>query len=81
MEIVYTRFIGVYSRVFPERRDITIAYLCRCKEGIVRLNDEHSEYAFFSRNPDGLHPFLVETSYDSKWNMDNLYNKSMDKDR
>jgi colanic acid biosynthesis protein WcaH len=81
LEIVYTRFIGVYSRVFPERHDITIAYLCKCKEGIVRLNDEHSEYAFFSRNPDGLHPFLAETIYDSIWNKDNLHTETMDKGR
>ena len=72
LEVTSTRFVGVYSRVFPERHDITIAYLCRCKEGQVRLNDEHSEYAFFDRNPDELHPFLVETVADSKWNRDNL---------
>lgn len=72
LEIIATRFIGVYSRVFPERHDITVAYLCRCKEGRVRLDDEHSEYAFFSRNPDGLHPFLVETVNDSKWSRENF---------
>ena len=70
LDITSTKFIGVYSRIFPERHDITIAYLCRCKEGRVKLNDEHSEYGFFTMNPDGLHPFLVETVRDSKWKKD-----------
>ena len=70
LDITSTKFIGVYSRIFPERHDITIVYLCRCKEGRVKLNDEHSEYGFFTMNPDGLHPFLVETVRDSKWKKD-----------
>jgi hypothetical protein len=36
---------------------------------------------FFSRNPDGLHPFLAETIYDSIWNKDNLHTETMDKGR
>jgi colanic acid biosynthesis protein WcaH len=72
LEIIYTRFIGVYSRVFPERHDITVAYLCKCKEGGVSLDDEHSEYGFFNGNPHGLHPFLGETVADSKWNKGKL---------
>ena len=71
LELISSEFVGVYSRVFPERHDITIAYLCKCKEGIVRLNEEHSKYAFFSENPDGLHPFLVETIKDSRRNKTN----------
>ena len=70
LDITSAKFIGVYSRIFPERHDITIAYLCRCKKGRVTLNDEHSEYVFFTINPDGLHPFLVETVRDSKWKDD-----------
>ena len=70
LDVTSARFIGVYSRIFPERHDITIAYLCRCKEGRVKLNDEHSEYGFFTMNPDGLHPFLVETVKDSRWKED-----------
>ena len=61
------KLIDVYSRVFPELHDITIAYLCNCKRGKVTLNDEHSEYCLFAENPAGLHPFLVETVRDSKW--------------
>lgn len=67
LEIISAKFIGVYSRIFPERHDITVAYLCRCKDGVVKLNDEHSEYGFFKKNPAGLHPFIVETVCDSKW--------------
>ena len=67
LEISSHKFINVYSRVFPERHDITIAYLCRCKKGIINLNTEHSEYRLFSKNPNGLHPYLTETIQDSKW--------------
>ena len=35
LEIESYRFIKAYSRVFPERHDITIAYLCKCKEGKI----------------------------------------------
>ena len=70
LEIGDFRLIDVYSRVFPERHDITIAYLCKCKKGAVSLNDEHSEYAFFKKMPLGLHPSLVETVRDSEWEKD-----------
>lgn len=32
LEISAYKFINVYSRVFPERHDITIAYLCKCEK-------------------------------------------------
>lgn len=66
LEISSYRLINVYSRVFPERHDITIAYLCTCKKGTVKPNAEHSEHRFFEKIPDGLHPFMVETVTDSK---------------
>jgi colanic acid biosynthesis protein WcaH len=66
-EIVSYRFIKVYSRVFPERHDITIAYLCRCIESKITLDSEHSEYKLFKRVPEGLHPYLLETIRDSRW--------------
>ena len=66
MQIIAHKFIGVYSRVFPERHDITIAYLCRCK-GPVTLDNEHSEYKLFRIMPNDLHPYLLETIRDSKW--------------
>lgn len=44
LEISSYKLINVYSRVFPERHDITIAYLCKCKEGKITLDSEHFEY-------------------------------------
>jgi ADP-ribose pyrophosphatase YjhB (NUDIX family) len=70
LEIEDYKLINVYSRVFPERHDITIAYLCSCKEGKVTLNDEHSEYELFREIPDGLHPYLLKTILDSQWEKD-----------
>ena len=67
LEIESWRLTNVYSRVFPERHDITIAYLCRCKEGKIMLDKEHSEYRLFKALPKGLHPFLLETIKDSHW--------------
>lgn len=67
LEIESYRFIKAYSRVFPERHDITIAYLCKCREGKVELDSEHSEYRLFKKLPIGLHPYLLETLKDSQW--------------
>jgi len=67
LEISSYKLINVYSRVFPERHDITIAYLCKCKEGRVTLNNEHSGYSLFKGLPTGLHPYLLETIRDSQW--------------
>jgi len=67
LTIIAYELINVYSRVFPERHDIAIAYLCKCEESNVTLNNEHSEYALFRIVPTGLHPYLVETIKDSQW--------------
>ena len=67
LELDDFELFNVYSRVFPERHDIAIAFLCRCKQGRVKLNREHSEYALFKNMPAGLHRYLVETVRDSKW--------------
>jgi colanic acid biosynthesis protein WcaH len=61
------KLFNVYSRVFPERHDITIAYVCRCERDKVKIDPEHSEYAFFSKPPVGLHPYLAQTIADSHW--------------
>lgn len=66
LEVSSCKFINVYSRVFPERHDITIAHLCKCK-GKVTLNNEHSEWKIFKNNPPNLHRYLFETIKDSKW--------------
>jgi len=67
LEIESYRFIKAYSRVFPERHDITIAYLCKCKESKIELDSEHSEYKLFNKMPKDLHPYLLETIKDSQW--------------
>jgi ADP-ribose pyrophosphatase YjhB (NUDIX family) len=67
LKISEYKLINVYSRVFPERHDITIAYLCKCKKGKVTLNNEHSEYKLLKSIPVGLHPYLLETIQDSQW--------------
>ena len=67
LKIESYRFIKAYSRVFPERHDITIAYLCKCKEREINLDNEHSEYKLFKKVPEGLHPYLLETIKDSQW--------------
>ena len=67
LEIESCRFVKVYSRVFPERHDITIAYLCKCKESKIKIDSEHSEYKLFKKVPEGLHPYLLETIQDSQW--------------
>jgi colanic acid biosynthesis protein WcaH len=64
LEISEYKLINVYSRVFPQRHDITIAYLCKCKEGKITLNDEHSEYALLNGSDDGLHQYIIEVIRD-----------------
>jgi 8-oxo-dGTP diphosphatase len=67
LEIESFRFINVYSRLLPERHDVTIAYICKCRDGKIELNDEHSEYKLFKKMPSGLHPYVLETLQDSQW--------------
>jgi ADP-ribose pyrophosphatase YjhB (NUDIX family) len=67
LELRSYKLINVYSRLFPERHDITIVYLCKCKSGIVKLNGEHSEYCFFKTAPAGLHPYMLEAIRDSQF--------------
>ena len=31
LQVIKSKLINVYSRIFNERHDITIAYLCKCK--------------------------------------------------
>jgi colanic acid biosynthesis protein WcaH len=66
LQISEHKLINVYSRIFPERHDITIVYLCKCKEGEIALNNEHSEYGLFKIVPVGLHSYLLEVIRDCK---------------
>ena len=67
LEVKSYRFIKAYSRFFPERHDITIVYLCKCKESKIELDSEHSECILVKKLPKGLHPYLLETIKDSQW--------------
>ena len=49
LQIIDYKLLNVYSRVFHERHDIAIVYLCKCKVENIVLNDEHSEYRFFKK--------------------------------
>ncbi|MCW4024569.1 MAG: NUDIX hydrolase [Candidatus Bathyarchaeota archaeon] len=66
LEVTQCKLINVYSRVFPQRHDITIAYLCKCKGTKIILNDEHSEYVFLKENTVPLHQYLLEVIKDCK---------------
>ncbi|MCJ7763313.1 NUDIX hydrolase [Candidatus Bathyarchaeota archaeon] len=59
--------VGVYNRIFPDRHDITIVFLCRCCGDEVILNEEHSEYQFFRYLPANIYAYLLETIKDSGW--------------
>jgi colanic acid biosynthesis protein WcaH len=66
LEIVEHKLVNVYSRVFPQRHDITIVYLCKCKDAKITLNPEHAEYALIEKAPENLHPCLLEVIKDIK---------------
>lgn len=69
LNVIEYKLVNVYSRVFPDRHDITIVYLCKCDVDAVTLNDEHSEYRFFKKIPKNVHSCLLQAIRDS-----NLYN-------
>jgi colanic acid biosynthesis protein WcaH len=64
LQIRKYKLINVYSRVFPERHDVTVVYLCSWTEGKITLNNEHSEYALFNSAPECLHKYLKEVIQD-----------------
>jgi len=64
LEVISLEFVNVYSRIFVERHDISITYLCRCRKGEIVLNNEHSEYKYFKKLPKNIHPYLIEVIND-----------------
>jgi len=64
LEVIESKFVNVYSRIFNERHDIAIAYLCKCKGDKIILNDEHSEYKYFKSLPKSIHPYLIQVIQD-----------------
>jgi ADP-ribose pyrophosphatase YjhB (NUDIX family) len=67
LEIVSCSLINAYARFFPERDDVTIAYLCTVKKGKIKLDSEHSEYMLRKEVPEGLHPYMKQVIEDSCW--------------
>lgn len=65
LNVEIIKFVGAYNRIFPERHDIAIVFLCRCFDDKVVLNEEHSEYKFFKEIPKNIHPYLLKTIQDS----------------
>ena len=64
LEVIESKLINVYSRIFDGRHDIAIAYLCKCKGDKIILNNEHSEYKYFKRYPKSIHPHLIQVIQD-----------------
>ena len=64
LEVIESELVNVYSRIFDERHDIAIAYLCKCQVGNIILNDEHSEYKYFKSLPKSIHPYLIQVIQD-----------------
>jgi ADP-ribose pyrophosphatase YjhB (NUDIX family) len=66
LDVKVLGFIGVYERIFRERHDIPIVFLCRCEDENVILNSEHSEYKFLNANKAfaELHQMLKEVLAD-----------------
>ena len=64
LEVIKSKLINVYSRIFDGRHDISIAYLCNCKGDKIVLNNEHSEYRYFKSLPKHIHPYLIQVIQD-----------------
>ena len=66
LDVEVIQFIGAYNRIFSDRHDVTMVFLCRCFDETVILNDEHSEFKFSKDIPRDIHPYLLETIQDMK---------------
>ena len=64
LQVIESKLVNVYSRIFDERHDITIAYYCKCKPDQIALNNEHSEYKYFKKLPTNIHPYLIQVITD-----------------
>ena len=64
LDVIESELVNVYSRIFNQRHDITIAYICKCKPDKITLNNEHSEYKYIKKLPKNIHPYLVEVIND-----------------
>jgi colanic acid biosynthesis protein WcaH len=67
LDVTACKLVNVYSRLFPERHDITVVFLCKCGGDKVTLNDEHTEYKFFKNIPRDVYPYILQAIQDSNW--------------
>lgn len=58
LECEIVRQIGVINQIFPECHTISIYYLMKATSPEVRINEEHSDYKWFSVLPKDCHPYL-----------------------
>ena len=67
LNIEVANLVGVYTRLFPERHDIAIVFLCSLNDSNIRLNHEHSNAKFLSikRALKELHPELQSVIKDA----------------
>jgi 8-oxo-dGTP diphosphatase len=67
LDVKIIKLLGVYSRVFLERHDVSIVFLCEYNSGNMVLNSEHSEYRFLSISESltKLHPELQKVVRDA----------------
>ena len=67
LNIEVANLVGVYTRLFPERHDIAIVFLCSLNDSNIRLNHEHSNAKFLSikRALKELHPELQKVVKDA----------------
>lgn len=65
LKIEIIKFVGVYSRIFSNRHDITIVFLCKTENEKVILNNEHTKFKFFLKFPKNLHPYLIKALTDA----------------
>jgi len=64
LTVTESKLVNVYSRIFDQRHDITIAYVTKCRPDKITLNNEHSEYIYTKKPPKNIHPYLIEVIND-----------------
>lgn len=52
------RQVGVINQLFPECHTVSVYYLVEATSSEVRINEEHSAYRWFTKLPEGCHPYV-----------------------
>jgi len=63
LQVIESKLVNVYSRIFDEQHDISIAYFCKCKPDIIKLDNEHSEYKYYKKPPKNQKPHNKQPNY------------------